>query len=281
MAVYIGTAGFSYKDWKGNFYPGDIKPAAMLSEYSRRFPVVEINSTYYSVPSPRSMDTMARRTPPGFQFTVKANRGMTHETGGGYGVFDRFNEALKPLADHGKMGCVLAQFPWGFKNTGENRDYLGVLAERLDGIDTVVEFRNAGWEEEETFSLLSGLGLGYCCVDEPRMKGLVSPRVEVTGRLGYVRFHGRNYQTWWGKDREPWERYNYRYSKEELAEWVPRVEEVSEGSDRTYVIFNNHYKGQAPANARMFEKMLRGVLGDRLYNTGWEGPGKGTLFEQE
>lgn len=279
MAVFIGTAGFSYKDWKGNFYPGDIRPEAMLAEYARHFPVVEINSTYYAVPPPRRMDSMARRTPAGFQFTVKANREMTHETGEGDGVFDRFTEALRPLVDHGKLGCVLAQFPWGFGNTKENRRYLEVLSGRLEGIDTVVEFRNAGWEEDETFDLLSRLGLGYCCVDEPRMKGLVSPRVEVTSRLGYVRFHGRNYETWWGRDRESWERYNYLYKQEELAEWMPRVEDVAEGSDRTYVIFNNHYKGQAPTNARMFERMLQGVLGDRLYNTGWEDPGGGRLFE--
>ena len=279
MTVYIGTAGFSYKDWKGNFYPRDIKPAAMLTEYARQFPVVEINSTYYAVPPPQRMDSMARRTPAGFLFTVKANREMTHEIGEGDDVFDRFTRALRPLVDHGKLGCVLAQFPWGFKNTKENRRYLQVLSGRLEGIETVVEFRNAGWEKDETYELLSQLELAYCCVDEPRMKGLVSPRVEVTSRLGYIRFHGRNYETWWGRDRKSWERYNYLYKQEELAEWVPRVEEVAEGSDRTYVIFNNHYKGQAPTNARMFERMLRGVLGDRLDNTGWEDPGSGQLFE--
>ncbi|MCG2795044.1 MAG: DUF72 domain-containing protein, partial [Actinomycetia bacterium] len=228
---------------------------------------------------PQRMDGMARRTPVRFQFTVKANREMTHEISEGEGVFDRFREALRPLIDHGKLGCVLAQFPWGFKNTKENRHHLELLSERLEGIDTVVEFRNAGWEEDETFTLLSRLGLGYCCVDEPRMKDLLSPRVEVTSRLGYIRFHGRNYETWWGKDRESWERYNYLYSEGELAGWMPKVEDVAEGSDRTYVIFNNHYKGQAPTNARMFERMLRGALGDRLYNTGWEAPGSGRLFE--
>ena len=143
MTVYIGTAGFSYKDWKGNFYPDDTQPKQMLEEYARHFPVVEINSTYYAIPSPDRFLSMARRTPPDFQFTVKANREMTHEIGDRSGAFDRFRAAIRPLEDHGKLGCVLAQFPWGFKNRPENRDYLEVLAGRLEGVDTVVEFRNS------------------------------------------------------------------------------------------------------------------------------------------
>jgi len=279
MTVYIGTAGFSYKDWKGNFYPDDTQPRQMLEEYARHFPVVEINSTYYAIPSPDRLLSMARRTPADFQFTVKANREMTHELGDTSDVFDRFRSALRPLEDHGKLGCVLAQFPWGFKNRPENRDYLEVLAARLEGVDTVVEFRNSEWETDETFELLRQTGLGYCCVDEPRMKGLVSPHVEVTGSVGYVRLHGRNYATWWDRNRESWERYNYLYSKEELREWVPKVEELVEKPDRVYIIFNNHYKGQAPTNARMFEEMLRGVLGDSLHISRDDGSGGERLFE--
>ncbi len=264
MSVFVGTAGFSYKDWKSTFYPDDIQPRSMLKEYARHFGVVEINSTYYAIPPPERLDSMARRTPVDFQFTVKANREMTHEIGEGPGVCAEFRAALRPLEDHGKLGCVLVQFPWGFKNTQANREYLEVLAGRLDGLDTVVEFRNSGWEEPATFEELRRLGLGYCCVDEPQLEGLVSPRVEVTGDVTYVRFHGRNYDTWWDSGRESWERYDYLYSESELAEWVPKVEILSESSDRTYIIFNNHYKGQAPANARTFERMLRGLLGDTV-----------------
>lgn len=279
MTVFIGTAGFSYKDWKGNFYPPDIKPKDMLQEYARHFPLVEINSTYYAIPSPERMHSMAGRTPVDFIFNVKANREMTHGSNGGREVFEAFKRMLRPLVDHGKLGCVLAQFPWGFKNTEKNRRYLEHLAGQMDDLDTVIEFRNAEWESDDTFELLSRLGFGYCCVDEPRLKGLVSGRVEVTGPVGYVRFHGRNYKTWWGKDRQSWERYDYLYTEEELSEWLPKVERVEEGSDRTYVIFNNHYKGQAPTNARMFEKMLRELLGDEVY-TGRAGPAdSGRLFE--
>jgi len=213
MTVFVGTAGFSYKDWKSTFYPADMRPQRMLEEYARRFPVVEINSTYYAIPPPERINAMAHRTPPGFQFTVKANREMTHEISADPRVSESFRAAIRPLEDHGKLGCVLAQFPWGFKNSLENRAYLEVLAERLDGIDTVIEFRNGDWESGRTFELLSRLGLGYCCVDEPRLKGLVSPRVEVTGSVTYIRFHGRNYDTWWDRGGESWERYDYLYSE--------------------------------------------------------------------
>ena len=282
MTVFVGTAGFSYKDWRSTFYPADIEPRRMLEEYSRYFPVVEINSTYYAIPPPERINAMARRTPAHFQFTVKANREMTHEISVDASVTKDFRLALRPLEDHGKLGCVLAQFPWGFKNTAENRAYLELLARRLDGLDTVVEFRNSEWEEDRTFEMLSRLGLGYCCVDEPRLKGLVSSRVEVTGRIGYVRFHGRNYDTWWDQGRESWERYDYLYSEEELSEWLPKVEVMAESSDRTYIIFNNHYKGQAPTNARTFERMLRGLIGDAVHSvdSGGDFPAGGdTLFD--
>lgn len=279
MTVFIGTAGFSYGDWKGNFYPEGIKPSQMLVEYARRFPVVEINSSFYAIPAAKSIASMADRTPPHFTFTVKANRGMTHETGEDPDVFSKFRHALRPLLDHGKLGCVLAQFPWGFKNNPKNRAYLEVLARNMEGLDTVVEFRNSEWDSDETVELLEELGLGYCCVDEPRMKGLVSPRIAVTSDTGYVRFHGRNYRAWWGREREAWERYDYLYSEEELREWRPKVESIAEKSDRVYVIFNNHYKGQAPTNARMFEEMLRSTLGDQVFRVPGGERGQSTLFQ--
>jgi uncharacterized protein YecE (DUF72 family) len=265
MTVYVGTAGFSYADWKGHFYPDDIRPAGMLEEYARHFPVVEINSTYYAIPEPERINSMAKRTPSWFQFTVKANREMTHEIGDGAETFEEFRKAIRPLQDHGKLGCVLAQFPWGFKRTVKNEGYLRKFAQRMEGIDTVVEFRNDSWENDETLDLLSASGLGYVCVDEPHLEGLMSRRVAIIGQTGYVRMHGRNYDTWWAKGRESYERYDYLYSEEELAEWLSGIENMDKNADRVYVIFNNHYKGQAPANARTFEQMLRAIIGSDLY----------------
>lgn len=265
MCVMVGTAGYSYKDWKGTFYSPNTKPAEMLDEYSQVFPVVELNSTYYSIPSPARMDDLARRTPPAFEFTVKANKEMTHEIKGDKDAFLAFKRSIKPLMERGKLGCVLAQFPWRFKNTPENFRYLEFVAEMLSDVEVAVEFRNEEWEREDTFEFLRNLGLGYCCVDEPELKGLPSRRVEATSKVGYVRFHGRNSATWWDSARESWERYDYMYSESELEEWVERVKKLSELAERTYVIFNNHYKGNAPRNARMFERMLEASLKGRLY----------------
>jgi len=278
MTVFVGTAGFSYADWKGPFYATDTRPAEMLEEYAKQFPVVEINSTYYAIPEPGRMNAMASRTPAHFQFNVKANREMTHEIGDGATVFEEFRRAIRPLEDHGKLGCVLAQFPWGFKRTVKNEQYLEVVSHRMKGIDTVVEFRNSEWETDETLDLLSSAGLGYCCVDEPRLKGLMSPRVAITSPVAYVRMHGRNYDNWWAEGRESYERYDYLYTEEELAEWLPNVERMSDAADRVYVIFNNHYKGQAPANARTFETMLRAIIGSDLYSVEAPPPGDTPLF---
>lgn len=254
--IYIGTAGFSYQDWKGHFYPLDQDKRYMLEYYSSRFPVVEVNSTWHALPSPRTIHSMARRTPRDFQFIVKAYQGLTHRYEDNGDDFRRFLEVIRPLEDYGKLACVLAQFPWGFKNTPESRDYLRCFRELLPDREVVVEFRNEGWITEETMDLLRGLGMGFCCVDEPRLRGLVKPHVFLTSNIGYVRFHGRNYEAWWDRNRESWERYDYLYNEDELREWVPRILELDREAERTYAIFNNHYRGKAPRNAVMLASLL-------------------------
>jgi uncharacterized protein YecE (DUF72 family) len=254
--IYVGTAGFSYQDWKGEFYPEKFDARSMLEFYSARFPVVEINSTWHALPSPQRMLSMAERTPDRFKFIVKAYKGITHQYEDNEGDFKGFNGAIRPLVDYGKLAGVLAQFPWGFKNTPGNRDYLRLSRERMSEIPLFVEFRNENWITDSTIELLRELEMGFCCVDEPRLRGLVKPHVYLTARNGYVRFHGRNYETWWDKNRESWERYNYIYSNEELGEWVPDIERLGRESENTYVIFNNHYRGQAVRNARMMARLL-------------------------
>jgi uncharacterized protein YecE (DUF72 family) len=256
MVIFIGTAGFSYQDWKGAFYPEKQDKKYMLEYYSSRFPVVEVNSTWHALPSPRSILSMARRTAPEFQFIIKAYKGLTHAYEDNAAEFEHFLEVLRPMEDHGKLACVLAQFPWGFKNTERNREYLRLFRERLPARDIVVEFRNEDWITGETTDLLRELGMGFCCVDEPRLKGLVKCHVILSGEIGYVRFHGRNYETWWDRKRQSWERYDYLYSEEELSEWMPGLLSLDDKAQRTYAIFNNHYRGQAPRNAVMLAAML-------------------------
>jgi uncharacterized protein YecE (DUF72 family) len=254
--IYIGTAGFSYGDWKGAFYPENQDKKFMLEYYSSRFPVVEVNSTWHALCSPKSLLSMARRTTPEFQFIIKAYKGLTHAYKENQEEFEIFREILRPMEDHGKLACVLAQFPWGFKNTAANRDYLRLFKERMSSQEIVVEFRNEDWITDETMDLLRELEMGFCCVDEPRLKGLVKAHVILTGDTGYMRFHGRNYETWWDRKRKSWERYDYLYTEEELSEWVPGLLQLDEQAERTYAIFNNHYRGKAPRNAVMLAGLL-------------------------
>jgi len=254
--IYIGTAGFSYADWKGVFYPERLGARDMLEFYAARFPVVEVNSSWYAIPPSSRFDSMAKRTPEGFRFVVKAYKGITHDVPGAPEDFRSFLRSLRPLEEKGKLAAVLAQFPWGFRNTPENRLYLEHLREMMGQRPVVVEFRNQQWVEEATWELLRRLRLAFCCVDEPRLKGLVKPLAVHTAEPAYVRFHGRNSRTWWDRQRESWERYDYLYSREELEEWRDKVGELASRARDVYLIFNNHYRGQAVRNARMMADLL-------------------------
>lgn len=253
--IYIGTSGFSYEDWKGHVYPESTKKSDMLGYYARLFGAVEVNSTYYAIPSAASFAAMDKKTPAGFEFVVKAHQDMTHADKPDPGTFRAFLDAVQPLRDSGKLGCVLAQYPWAFKATSENAARLRELRERVGDVPAVVEFRNSGWTTEDAFALLRELGLGFCAVDEPDLKGLMPPVSASTSKIGYVRFHGRNAQKWW-KHNEAYERYDYLYTEDELREWVPRVRQAEASSEKTYVFFNNHYRGKSVENAKMFAKML-------------------------
>jgi uncharacterized protein YecE (DUF72 family) len=256
--IYIGTSGFSYDDWVGPYYAPDLKKTDWLSFYAREFMTVEINSSFYGVPTAFSLERMAAKTADSFQFTVKAHQDMTHKREDNQAVFVQFAAALKPLIDQGKFGCVLAQFPSSFHNTPENCDYLAQVRERLGDLALVVELRNRDWLQDETFALLRTLNAGFCCVDEPRFSSLMPPVAVATASVTYVRFHGRNAKKWW-THKEAWERYDYTYKPEELQEWLPKLESLAAGSERLLVFANNHYRGQALDTARQLKLMLPGA----------------------
>lgn len=258
--IYVGTAGYSYDDWKGVFYPEKIDKKEMLSLYAGQFSFTEVNSTYYRLPNRHMMYNMQAKTPPDFQFVIKAYKSLTHERTNNGQDFKAFKDALQPLAEAGKLGCVLVQFPQSFRLSGANVAYLKETARHLAGLNAVVEFRHREWLREDIFSFLSGQGLGFVCVDEPRLEGLVPPEVRATGPVAYVRFHGRNREKWYNH-RESYERYDYLYSEAELDEWVPGIVGLSRKSDKVYVSMNNHYRGQAVVNARMIREMIRSAGG--------------------
>ncbi len=254
--VYIGTSGFSYDDWIGHFYPEDIQRRDMLRYYAERFKCVELNFTYYRMPDPRTLGQMAAKTPDGFRFVVKANSEMTHERSGEAEPFRQFTSALKPLMDVGKFGCVLAQFPYSFRPTRETVAYLRFFREQTPDLPVVVEFRNSHWATDKAYQFLGDRGFGYCCVDEPDLRGLM-PRVAIaTADPGYVRFHGRNAEQWFDHE-QAWQRYDYLYSEDELREWVPKVTRLADETATTYVFFNNHYQSKAAINASLFDQLMQ------------------------
>jgi uncharacterized protein YecE (DUF72 family) len=251
--IRCGTSGFSYDDWIGPFYPPDLPKRDWLAYYAREFDTVELNVTYYRVPGLKTVEAWISRTPEGFLFSVKAPGSLTHER---LEPDPRgFLEGIAPLTESGRLACVLAQFPYSFRNSTENWDYLARLREGLGEVPVVAEFRNRGWVSDETFDRLQELRLGYCCVDEPRLEGLMPPVARVTGPVGYVRFHGRNARQWWDHE-QAWQRYDYTYREDEIQEWVPRLRELDSQAPLTLVYANNHYRGQAADTIRKLRDLL-------------------------
>jgi uncharacterized protein YecE (DUF72 family) len=257
--IYVGTCGFSYKDWIGSFYPSGTKAQAMLGLYAKRFDAVEIDSTYYAIPKPSLFDSIARRTPAGFRFSVKAPGSITHlpvDAQPAAADIETFGASVAPLVAAGKLGVVLAQFPHSFQPSKEARSRLALLRDRWPDLPLVAEFRHRDWQKPAVLRELRALDVGWCNVDEPMIDTLLRPSAESTSRVGYMRFHGRNAAKWWKQDRSAAERYDYLYSATELSEWLPRIARVEHESEETYVFFNNHRNGQAATNARQMAEML-------------------------
>lgn len=255
----VGTSGYSYTDWKGEFYPANLKQAGMLPFYAQEFNAVEINYTYYRMPSARTLTAMAAKVPPGFQFTLKLNRQITHDRPSDHGpdpaLCQEFCQTLKPLQDQGKLGCVLAQFPTAFHNTEENCAYLENLRDLLGQIPTVVEFRHRSWVDQSVFDWLRQLQLGFCCVDQPSFEVLIPPIAVATAPVAYVRFHGRNAAKWWQHE-QAYQRYDYSYSDMELREWVPKLQQLQQQAQQVYIFANNCYKSQSVTTARQLKALM-------------------------
>jgi uncharacterized protein YecE (DUF72 family) len=253
--IYLGTSGFSYKDWVGVYYPEGLQQREWLTFYSRELKTCEINSTYYAMPSAATLKSMSARTGGDFLFAIKANQEMTHLRQDSTGICQVFTRALEPLIESGKLGCILAQFPYSFDFTQANWEYLAQLRKNLAGLPLVIEFRNARWLKVEVFQWMRRQELGFCCVDEPHLPNLLPPITEATSKIGYVRFHGRNKEKWWQHD-QAYERYDYTYKAEELQEWVPKIKKLAELTDKTFVFANNHWRGQSINTVRQLQMML-------------------------
>jgi len=253
--LYIGTSGYSYDDWVGIFYSSEIKKSQMLEAYSKEFNFTEINSTYYSMPSKYMTWNLVKKTPEKFKFTVKLHSSMTHKRDADDDAYKLFNDALTPMVESNKLGCLLAQFPNSFYMNHSNIDYIKKIKDRFQNIPLSIEFRNNSWNNGEVYKLLAKEGIGFVCVDEPDIKGLFKKNSVVTSNIGYVRFHGRNIQKWYNHN-QAYERYDYLYSEDALKEWVPGINFLNDNTDFTFIAFNNHFRAQGAINAKALQLLL-------------------------
>jgi len=251
--IHVGPAGWSYADWRGRVYPesagAKVDTLALVAKY---FDTAEVNSSFYHPPSPDTARSWLRRVAhnPNFIFTAKLYKVFTHARGKATADDERIvREGIDPLLEANQLGAVLIQFPWSFKNDREERSYLNQLCERFKAYPLVVELRHESWNDPRLLQTLEDLGVGLCDIDQPLFANSIKPAAEVTSPIGYVRLHGRNYQNWFREEADVVERYDYLYSRDELEPWVERIKEVARKAKQTFVITNNHARGQSLVNA--------------------------------
>lgn len=257
--ILIGTSGYFYKDWKGEFYPKDAVSRDYLEYYASKFKVLELNFSYYRIPEARQSGQMIKKSSGKLEFVVKASRQITHEISENSikDFLPLFIKGISPFIEEGLLGAILLQFPQSFHYTRHNRVYLKALIEAISPIPISIEFRQKEWLKDSVLETLRELGAGFVCVDEPSLPSLIPPNVINTSNLGYIRFHGRNKINWYGTDSNM--RYDYLYSQDELKEWIPRIRELADGTEKVFVFFNNHAKAQAVTNAKMLINLLETV----------------------
>jgi len=247
--VLIGTSGYSFADWVGPFYPEKISKGKMLDYYKDYFKTVEINSTYYRIPHPAVFVNIVKKVSSDFEFMIKTHRSFTHDRKNLKEPSEQFNEAIRPVKDSGNLHGLLAQFPWSFKYSPSNLQYLLDGKDYFDDIPIFIEFRHVSWDRPEVYASLKNNEMGFCCVDEPQLEKMFPRATVATTKIGYVRFHGRNMIDWW-HPRPGSDRYNYDYKKDELAEWINKIDKIRRETEKVYLFFNNCHQGQAVKNAK-------------------------------
>ena len=256
--IQVGTSGYSYTEWIGPVYPEGSKPEAFLGLYAAMFNSVELNFSYYRMPTAPQLSRLCEQSRErNLSFTIKAHESLTHKVdpASWRNSATAFTSALAPLLEVGRLEAVLLQFPYSFHYDIDRRKYLNSLLKELSGLPLAVEFRNNQWFNNRVFDSLRERNVALTSVDLPALKGL-PPLLDITtSDLAYIRLHGRNNETWWGSDSAA--RYDYLYSDKELAAWVERVKGISAAAKKVLVYFNNHRRGQAVQNAKTFIGLLR------------------------
>ena len=298
--IRIGTCSWADEALSKHWYPKGLPAGERLAHYAQHFDTVEVDSTYYRLPGEEMVRRWAERTPDGFVMHVKAfglmtrhpvklealppdlrddaptdDKGRVERPSREFRgeVFSRFLEALEPLRSAGKLGGILFQFPSYVVYKDRSLEYLQWAREQLGGDEMLVEFRHISWLDEEhrdeTLRFLEQLGATNVIVDSPRIEGAknLSPTVfALTSPTVYVRFHGRNAETWNKRGGSAAERFDYLYSTEELEEWVDPLRELAGQAQQAYAFFNNNATSpdgrggrmaQAAANAQELQRLLQ------------------------
>jgi uncharacterized protein YecE (DUF72 family) len=270
--IRVGTAGWSYKDWDGIFYPPGMRSRKIhpLEYLARFFDTTEINTSFYGPLKPELAKLWCRKVAAvnsDFLFTAKLYRAFTHSP---IAVMEptsaatirptdedevRTREGLDALASEGRLGALLIQFPVSFKNTSLNREYLDRLLRQFIEYPRVVEVRHSSWNDAATLAALTHKNVGFCNIDQPVLGRSLAPTEYVTAPIAYVRLHGRNYTEWFDSDNRD-DRYNYLYKEKELEGWKERIANVAEKAQTTYVITNNHFESKAGVNALELKAMI-------------------------
>lgn len=251
--IHVGTSGYGYHEWDPVLYPPGLCYDDYFAYYAKHFDCLEINATFFSWPKASELERLLRGVADVPWCTLKLHRKLTHFRDGQLTAARSFASALEPLVETGKLGAVLAQFPFSFINHPDNRAYLCRLRAALD-LPLVAELRNTTWFNPETLDFLRGWGIGIACIDAPALGGLPRPSARATSSVGYVRFHGRQAEHWWPE--RDGRRYAYRYRRRELVSWLPRLREIAKHAPRTFVVFNNHRHGHAVTNALALKRLL-------------------------
>lgn len=270
IPIFVGTAGWQYKDWSPQFYPPTgLKDADRLTYYAAHFTTVEVNSTYYTYLAPSVAEGWLRKVEPNdaFRFLVKVHGDFTHAREFTPDSENKMRALLSVLARNERLGGVLVQFPYSFGFNQVNTAFVDSLAEVFGEFNPFFEVRHNSWHKPEARAFWNATGYPLCSIDQPTLGSALPFCAEHIGGVAYLRLHGRNENEWrksiarFGESAptsydEQNQRYSYLYSPSEIAEFIQQLHSVAGGLKQVVVILNNHPKGQAVANAFEFMYML-------------------------
>ena len=259
--IRFGTAGWSFKDWEGVVYPRSMV-GERLKHIAGFVDMVEINTSFYRPPNHRQAQGWLKQVEdhPDFKFSAKLWQKFTHERGPIEPLDVRnFIDGIEPLYEAGRFAALVFQFPWSFRKTEQNLLHIERLKHAFEKFPIAVEVRHASWNDPEFIEFLKERNIAFINIDQPAIRDTLRPTEHTTSDFSYVRLHGRNEEDWFRDDAGRNERYNYFYSLDELGEWIGRAKKMAKETDALYVVANNHFQGQAIANAIEMKYLTQGT----------------------